>query len=40
VRGVPPADPRRVAEAVQRVQRLLDEEAGPEALRAALFRPC
>ena len=22
------------------VRRLLDEEAGPEALRAALFRPC
>jgi O-antigen biosynthesis protein WbqV len=40
VRGGPPADPQQVAEAVQRVRRLLDEEAGPEALRAALFRPC
>ena len=40
VRGGPPADARRVAEAVQQVRRLLDEEAGPEALRAALFRPC
>jgi O-antigen biosynthesis protein WbqV len=40
VRGGPPADPQQVAEAVQRVRRLLDEGAGPEALRAALFRPC
>jgi O-antigen biosynthesis protein WbqV len=40
VRGGHPADARRVAEAVQQVRRLLDEEAGPEALRAALFRPC
>jgi O-antigen biosynthesis protein WbqV len=40
VRGIPPADPERVAEAVQQVRRLLDDEAGPEALRAALFRPC
>jgi O-antigen biosynthesis protein WbqV len=40
VRGGPPADPQRVAEAVQHVRRLLDDEAGPEALRAALFRPC
>ena len=40
VRGGHPADAGRVAEAVQQVRRLLDEEAGPEALRAALFRPC
>ncbi len=40
VRGMPPADPEWVAEAVQQVRRLLDDEAGPEALRAALFRPC
>ncbi|HEX2326776.1 MAG TPA: polysaccharide biosynthesis protein, partial [Chloroflexota bacterium] len=40
VRGGPPADPLQVAEAVQQVRRLLEEEAGPEALRAALFRTC